>query len=65
MKTTALQKQRESAIRKQLADLERFRLELDEFKNKGLRDVLGVAVSTWETNVSRQIDQLKFQIGII
>lgn len=65
MKTTALQKQRESAIRKQLADLERFRLELDEFKNKGFRDVLGVAVSTWETNVSRQIDQLKFQIGII
>lgn len=65
MKTTALQKQRESAIRKQLADLERFRLELEEFKNKGFRDVLGVAVSTWETNVSRQIDQLKFQIGII
>lgn len=65
MKTTALQKQRESAIRKQLADLEGFRLELEKFKNKGFRDVLGVALSTWETNVSTQIDQLKFQIGII
>lgn len=65
MKKAALQLQRESAIRKQLADLERFRLELEQFKNKGFRDVLGVAVSTWETNIQNQIDLLKFQIGAI
>jgi hypothetical protein len=65
MKTAALQLQRKSAIRKQLADLERFLLELEQFKNKGFRDVLGVTVSTWETNIQNQIDLLKFQLGII